>query len=48
MPADGMTNMLTGMMMEEHANIITFVTGDLRQRRSIYEADHDLSVLARH
>jgi len=34
--------MLTGTMMEELANIITFVTGDVRQRRTIYEADQDL------
>jgi hypothetical protein len=34
-----MTDMLTGTMMEELANIITCVTGDARQRRTIYEAD---------
>jgi len=28
-------------MMEELANIITCVTGDARQRRTIYEADQD-------
>ncbi len=33
--------MLTGTMMEELANIITCVTGDARQRRTIYEADQD-------
>jgi hypothetical protein len=36
-----MTNMLTGTMMEELANIIACVTGDARQRRTIYEADQD-------
>jgi len=36
-----MTDMLTGMMMEELANIITCVTGDARHRRTIYEADQD-------
>jgi hypothetical protein len=38
---EGMTDMLTGTMMEELANIITCVTGDARQRRTIYEADQD-------
>jgi hypothetical protein len=36
-----MTDMLTGTMMEELANIITCVMGDARQRRTIYEADQD-------
>ena len=36
-----MADMLTGTMMEELANIITCVTGDARQRRTIYEADQD-------
>jgi hypothetical protein len=38
---EGMTDMLTGTMMEERANIITYVTGDTRHRRTIYEADQD-------
>jgi hypothetical protein len=38
---EGMTDMLTGTMMEKLANIITCVTGDARQRRNIYEADQD-------
>ena len=38
---EGMTDMLTGTMMEELANIITCVTGDARQGRTIYEADQD-------
>jgi len=38
---EGMTDMLTGTMMEELANIITCVTGDARHRRTIYEADQD-------
>jgi hypothetical protein len=38
---EGMTDMLTVTMMEELANIITCVTGDARQRRTIYEADQD-------
>ena len=38
---EGMTDMLTGTMMEELANIITCVTGNARQRRTIYEADQD-------
>ena len=38
---EGMTDMLTGTMMEELANIITCVTGDVCQRRTIYEADQD-------
>ena len=33
--------MLSGRMMEELANIINCVTGDVRQRRTIYEADQD-------
>ena len=37
----GMTDMLTGTMMEELANIITCITGDTRQGRTIYEADQD-------
>jgi len=36
-----MTDMLTDTMMEELANIITCVTGDVHQRRTIYEADQD-------
>jgi hypothetical protein len=38
---EGMTDMLTGTMMEELANIITCVTGDARQCRTIYETDQD-------
>jgi hypothetical protein len=38
---EGMTDMLTATMMEELANIITCVTADARQRRTIYEADQD-------
>ena len=38
---EGMTDMLTGTMMEELAKIITCVTGDARHRRTIYEADQD-------
>jgi hypothetical protein len=38
---EGMTDMLTGTMMEELDNIITCVTGDARQRRTIHEADQD-------
>jgi hypothetical protein len=38
---EDMTDMLTGTMMEELANIITCVMGDARQRCSIYEADQD-------
>ena len=38
---EGMTDMLSGTMMEELANIITCVTGDARQRRTIYQADQD-------
>jgi hypothetical protein len=38
---EGMTDRLTGTMMEELANIITCVTGDARQRRTIYEVDQD-------
>jgi hypothetical protein len=37
----GMTDMLTGTMMEELATIITCVIGDTRHRRTIYEADQD-------
>jgi hypothetical protein len=37
---EGMTDMLTGTMVQELANIITCVTGDARQRRTIYEALH--------
>jgi hypothetical protein len=40
---EGMMDMPTGTMMEELANIITCVTGDARQRRTIYEADQDFS-----
>jgi hypothetical protein len=36
-----MTDMLTGTIMEELANIITCVTGDARKRRTIYEADQN-------
>jgi hypothetical protein len=32
---EGMTDMLTGTMMEELATIITCVTGDARHRRTI-------------
>ena len=35
-----MTDMLTGTIVEVLANI-TWVTGDARQRRTIYEADQD-------
>jgi hypothetical protein len=38
---EGMTDMLTGTIMEDLANIITCVTGDARQCRTIYEADQD-------
>jgi hypothetical protein len=38
---EGMTDMLTGTMMEELANIITCATGDALQRGTIYEADQD-------
>jgi hypothetical protein len=38
---EGMTDMLTGTMMEALATIITCVTGDVRHRRTIYEADQD-------
>jgi len=38
---EGMTDMLTGTMMEELATIITCVTGDARHRRTIYEEDQD-------
>ena len=38
---EGMTDMLTGTMMEQLATIITRVTGDARHRRTIYEADQD-------
>jgi hypothetical protein len=38
---EGMTDMLTGTMMEELATIIICVTGDARHRRTIYEADQD-------
>jgi len=38
---EGMTDMLTGTMMEELATIITCVTGDARHRRTLYEADQD-------
>ena len=33
--------MLTGTMMEGLVNIITYVTGDVRQCRTIFEADQD-------
>ncbi len=36
-----MTDMLTVTMMEELATIITYVTGDARHRRTIYEVDQD-------
>ena len=38
---EGMTDMLTSTMMEELADIITCVIGDVCQRRTIYEADQD-------
>jgi hypothetical protein len=38
---EGMTDMLTGTMMQELATIITCVTGDTRHRSTIYEADQD-------
>jgi hypothetical protein len=38
---EGMTDMLTGIMMEELATIITCVTGDARHCHTIYEADQD-------
>jgi hypothetical protein len=38
---EGMTDMITGTMMEELATIITCVTGDARHRRTIYESDQD-------
>jgi hypothetical protein len=37
----GMTDMKTGSLMQELANIITCVTDDVRHRRTIYEADQD-------
>ena len=36
-----MTDMLSGRMMEELAEVINCVTGDARQRRTIYEAVQD-------
>jgi hypothetical protein len=44
---EGMTDMLTGTMMEELANIITCVTGDARHRRTIYEADQDFELFGK-
>jgi hypothetical protein len=41
---EGMTDMLTGTMMEELATIITCVTEDARHRRTIYEADQDFEL----
>ena len=38
---EGTTDMLTGTMIEELVNIVTCVTGHVRQRRTIYEADQD-------
>jgi hypothetical protein len=38
---EGMTDMLTGTMMEDLANIDTCVTGDARQHATIYEEDQD-------
>ena len=38
---EGMTDMLTGTMMEELPTIITCVTGDARHCRTIYEVDQD-------
>jgi hypothetical protein len=38
---EGMTDILTGTMMEELANFITCVTGNARQRRTIYEEDFE-------
>ena len=43
----GMTDMLTDTMMEELANIITCVTSDVHQRRTIYEADQDFERLGK-
>jgi len=36
-----MTDMLTGTMREQLVNMITCVTGDVRQRRTIYEENQD-------
>jgi hypothetical protein len=36
---EGTTDMLTGTMMEELANIVSCLTGHSRQRRTICEAD---------
>ena len=36
---EGMTDMLTGTMMEELATIITCVTGDARHRRTSDNVD---------
>ena len=36
-----MTDVLSGRMMEELDDVINCVTGDARQRCTIYEADHD-------
>ena len=38
---EGMTDMLTGTMMEELPTIITCVTGDAHHCRTIYEVDQD-------
>ena len=38
---EGMTDMLSGRMMEELGAVIDCVTGDARQRRTIYEADQE-------
>jgi len=44
---EGMTDMLTGTMMEELATIITCVTEDARHRRTIYEADQDFELFGK-
>jgi ribosomal protein L1 len=44
---EGMTDMLTGTMMEELANIITCVAGNARQRRTVYRRIKTLNVSAR-
>ena len=36
-----MTDMLSGRMMEQLANVINCITGDVRQRLTIYEVDQD-------
>ena len=44
---EGMTDMLTGTMMEELASIITCVTGDAQKRRTIYQADQEFERLGK-